>query len=103
MKFGRQRRGGMRKKEQATCIAEPHYLIVRQPDDSSEQDQENWALSVKTSLTRCASFWGGKTASAPTIMSSETPRYCVSITPSLGAPRLCLLLDEIVPCLRNLF
>ena len=40
----RQRRGGMSKKEQATFIWEPQYLIVRKADDLSEQDQENLAL-----------------------------------------------------------
>ena len=58
MKFGRQRRGGMRKKEQATCIAEHHYLIVRQPDDSSEQDQENWALFGKDKFDKMRVFLG---------------------------------------------
>lgn len=39
-----QRRGGMSKKEQATFIWEHQYLIVRKPDDLSEQDKENLAL-----------------------------------------------------------
>jgi hypothetical protein len=43
----RQRRGGMSKKEQATFIWEPQYLIVRKPDDLSEQDKENLALMLK--------------------------------------------------------
>jgi Transposase len=43
----RQRRGGMSKKEQATFIWEHQYLIVRKPDDLSEQDQENLALMLK--------------------------------------------------------
>lgn len=40
----RQRRGGMSKKEQATFIWEHQYLIVRKPDDLSEQDKETLAL-----------------------------------------------------------
>src|SRR5262249_39674333 len=43
----RQRRGGMSKKEQATFIWEHQYLIVRKPDDLSEQDKENLALMLK--------------------------------------------------------
>jgi hypothetical protein len=45
--------GGMRTKEQATCIVEPHWLMVRQPDDRSEQDQENRILAQSaTSMPR---------------------------------------------------
>lgn len=43
----RQRRGGMSKKEQATFIWEHQYLIVRKPDDLSEQDKEALALMLK--------------------------------------------------------
>jgi len=39
-----QRRGGRSKKEQATCIWEHQYRIVRKPDDLSEQDKDNLAL-----------------------------------------------------------
>jgi hypothetical protein len=40
----RQRRGGMSKKAQATFIWAHQYLIVRKPDDLSEQDKETLAL-----------------------------------------------------------
>jgi transposase-like protein len=40
----RQRRDGMSKKQQASFIWEHQYLIVRKPDDLSEQDKENLAL-----------------------------------------------------------
>jgi hypothetical protein len=43
----RQRRGGMSKKEPATFSGEHQYLIVRKPDDRSEQDKENLALMLK--------------------------------------------------------
>jgi hypothetical protein len=43
----RQRRDGMSKKEQATFIWEHQYLIVRKPDDLSEQDKEDLALLVQ--------------------------------------------------------
>lgn len=43
----RQRRDGMSKKEQASFIWEHQYLIVRKPDDLSEQDKEDLALRVK--------------------------------------------------------
>jgi len=43
----RQRRGGMSKKEQATFIWEHQYLIVRKPDDLSEQDKDNLALMLQ--------------------------------------------------------
>src|SRR5215813_895060 len=39
----RQRRDGMSKKPQASFIWEHQYLIVRQPDDLSEQDKETLA------------------------------------------------------------
>src|SRR5215470_2114884 len=39
----RQRRDGMSKKRQASFIWEHQYLIVRKPDDLSEQDKENLA------------------------------------------------------------
>ena len=40
-------RKGMSKKEQATFIWEHQYLIVRKPDDLSEQDQADLALMLK--------------------------------------------------------
>jgi transposase-like protein len=40
----RQRRDGMSKKQQASFIWEHQYLIVRKPDDLSEQDKANLAL-----------------------------------------------------------
>ena len=43
----RPRRGGMSQKAQAPFIWEHPYLMVRTPDDLSEQDQENLALMVK--------------------------------------------------------
>jgi len=40
----RQRRDGMSKKQQASFIWEHQYLIVRKPNDLSEQDKKNLAL-----------------------------------------------------------
>src|SRR5262249_205864 len=43
----RQRRDGMSKKQQASFIWEHQYLIVRKPDDLSEQDKETLALLLQ--------------------------------------------------------
>jgi hypothetical protein len=43
----RLRRGGMSNKEQATCIWEHQYRIVRKPDDLSEPDKEDLAFMCK--------------------------------------------------------